>query len=426
MIWSKYNYIFNTQHGDFLYNSFTNNLMQVSPDFLEIVDLCKTGKYSQVSTDVIESLNKHHILVDDDLDLYEQIKAERLASRYNTKYLSLTIAPTTGCNFKCSYCYEAGVTANIVKDKTVSIEDIVAFVDSFKSIDFLRVTWYGGEPLLMSDYIESLSNKFKEMFADYNAYMITNGYLLDKSKAAKLKALNIKGLQITVDGLEATHNKRRPHKTNADSFQRIISNLDNLFNVYPEVLVSLRINVDKTNEYEYHKLYQFLKTKFGKYNVNIHPGYVTDEFSSEPNRCCFLYDEINDFVIRQYDDYSIPISLYPSSSFGECCARHMTSFVIGPRGELYKCWNDIGIVNREVGNVKDFSLSNKKAVRYLLTNDPLENENCKDCFCFPICNGGCPYNRIYHSDKQNKFCEAKKESIKAFLPRYVDYKINKI
>lgn len=237
MIWSKYNYIFETQYGYFLYNSFTNNLIRVSPEFLEIAELCKKGKYSQVPTETIALLNQHHILEIDDLDLYKQLKAERLASRFNTQYLSLTIAPTTGCNFKCTYCYEAGVTKNVVKNKTASIEDVISFVNSFKSTKYLRVTWYGGEPLLMFDYIETLSYKFKEMFANYSAYMITNGYLLDRNKAIKLKAFNIKGLQITIDGLEATHNKRRAHKVNTDSFQRIISNLDCLFKVYPEVYV---------------------------------------------------------------------------------------------------------------------------------------------------------------------------------------------
>lgn len=426
MIWSKYNYIFGTQHGDFLYNSYTNNLMRVSHDFLELAELCKKGKYPQVSTETIAFLNQHHILEDDDFDLYRQIKAERLASRYNTQYLSLTIAPTTACNFKCIYCYEAGVTTDTVKDKTTSIGDVISFVKSFKSSKYLRVTWYGGEPLLMFGYIESLSYKFKEMFANYSAYMITNGYLLDKSKVEKLRALNIKGLQITIDGLETTHNKRRPHKVNTDSFKRIISNLDYLFKIYPEVYISFRVNIDKTNEDEYHDIYNFLEDKFGKYNIKTHPGYVTDEFSSEPNHCCLLHDEINNFVIQQYDNYHIPISLYPSSSFGECCARHMTSFVIGPRGELYKCWNDIGIADKAIGNIKDFSLSDKNVVRYLLDNDPLESEECKYCFCFPICNGGCPYSRIYHPDKQKVFCNAKRESIKAFLPRYVDYKINLI
>ena len=118
-----------------------------------------------------------------------------------------------------------------------------------------------------------------EMFDNYEAFIITNGYLMNSEVVQAFKRYKVKGVQITIDGLEETHNQRRPHCTNKDSFQVIIKNLTTLFEEYPEVRVSLRVNVDKSNEDEYHELYHFLKDRFGDYHINIHPGYVTDDFS---------------------------------------------------------------------------------------------------------------------------------------------------
>lgn len=423
MYWSKYNIVFESPYGRFIYNTFTNNLMEMNASLISCIDKIISGDFSYLSEDDVLALKKNMILVDDDTNIYRSIKLQRLMSRLDTGYLTLTIAPTTACNFKCIYCYESGIAPLSAKAKLNLLEDTISFVKLFKNTKFLRVTWYGGEPLLQFEYIEKLSHRLMNMFENYNAHMITNAYLLDKAKSQKLKELKISAIQVTIDGLEKVHNERRPHKQNNDSFQRIVHNLDDLFSVYPEISIEFRVNVDKSNQSEYHRIYNYLKERYGKYSINIHPGYVTDDFSAESNGCCFEADEVNKFVLEQYDTHNIPISLYPRPIFGECSARHITSFVIGPEGELYKCWNDIGIKGKTTGTVKNVSLSHELLLKYLLENDPLSDANCERCFCFPICEGGCPYKRIYQKDSQERFCKAKREGIVENLKRHIDYKI---
>lgn len=422
MYWSKYNIVFKSHHGDFIYNTYTNNLMKIDTPLLSCLDKIKNGDLSCLTEEEVLTLKNNMILVENDANIYRSIKLQRSMSRLDTSYLTLTIAPTTACNFKCIYCYESGIAPLSTSAQPELLEETVAFVKLFKNTKYLRVTWYGGEPLLQFDYIEKLSHKLMSLIDNYQAHMVTNAYLLDKEKSQKLKELKISAIQVTIDGLEDVHNSRRPHKQHNDSFQRIIQNLDDLFTIYPEISMGFRINVDKSNESEYHRIYEYLKERYGKYNINIHPGYVTDEFSTETNNCCFEMDEVNKFILAQYDNHNIPISLYPRPLFGECSARHITSFVIGPKGELYKCWNDIGIKNKTIGTVKELSLSHELLLKYLLENDPLSNTDCENCFCFPICEGGCPYKRIYQKDSLNSFCNAKREGIVDKLKRYIDYK----
>lgn len=80
----------------------------------------------------------------------------------------------------------------------------------------------------------------------------------------------------------------------------------------------------------------------------------------------------------------------------------LNSFVIGPDGALYKCWNDIGYSERSIGNLeKGIKLTNK-FVEWL-SYDVVKDQECKDCSFFPVCYGGCAAykNKICSSVKWN-------------------------
>lgn len=48
-------------------------------------------------------------------------------------------------------------------------------------------------------------------------------------------------------------------------------------------------------------VYTISSKRYGKYSINIHSRYITDDFSVKPNSCCFDADEINKLVLEQYD-----------------------------------------------------------------------------------------------------------------------------
>lgn len=354
MKWSKYNILFASEKGLYLlYNSYTNNFMEISKDEFLILDKCRQGDFSLLDEDYVKFLSDEKILVDDDNHIYNLIKLQRTLARYDTSFLALTIAPTLNCNFKCVYCYEENVQCQAsMTEKTMS--NVFDFVKSFRNISGLRVTWYGGEPLLKFNVIEKLTDKFLNLFNHYEASMITNGYCLNESVVLKLKNLHISKLQITIDGLREVHNKRRLHKVKNDSFDKIISNLDYLFSQYKDVYVAFRINIDKNNQFEYERIYNFLNDKYGKYNIAIYPGYVTDEYSKVKKSSCMNCHEKVSFLASCFRKDNRQVSIYPKSEFGECGARHINSFVIGPEGELYKCWNDIGVKDKSFGFVDKY------------------------------------------------------------------------
>jgi len=280
---------------------------------------------------------------------------------------------------------------------------LIEFVKKFDDINRIRVTWYGGEPLLKLDRIRSLTEQIKLVVPDFSAYMITNGYLLTPNVIDELDNLHIESLQVTIDGLEETHNKRRPHVTEKDSFQKIIQNMEYFFSKYDDKSIALRVNIDSSNETEFSLLYKYLLAKFKGKKLYVHPGYITNIYSTgtcNSINCEFDREMKSKFMLEQFEKKGIQtLNFFPAISIGECCARHINSFVIGPEGEIYKCWNDIGVSNKEIGNIHSAEIINPTlATNYLTGADPLEDINCQGCFYSVICGGGCTYSRL-----KNKF-----------------------
>ena len=412
--WSKYNFLIELDNNKFLlYNSYTNNLMEVDHDDYKLLLQIKNGDFANIPDSFLQELSDNLILVENDDIIFQKIKLNRLHSRFQSNTLLLAITPTMACNFACPYCFEGGAKkGDLMSEDTIN--DIVTLVESYKNLQSIRIVWYGGEPLLGFDKMIEITKKIQELPIDnYDAFMITNGYLLDKNKISKLKELKITKIQITIDGLENTHNKRRPHKQNNDSFQKIISNLIELYK-YPEIVTNVRVNLDKNNANEFFELSDYLKTIIPQ--ISLYPAYITDYNNTCNSSFCLLdrTEQVN-FTIQNGDKYSFGNLYYPKTSISECSARITHSYVIGVNGELYKCWCDAGDNDKIVGNIKDGITNLDLYTKYMCDGDPLYDKNCVECSYFPICNGGCPYLKIKGGVD---VCTIQKDRLKDFFTLY--------
>lgn len=165
---------------------------------------------------LIEDLEKGQFLIDDEVNELDILRYKMLSSRFDTRHLSLTIAPTMNCNFDCIYCYEKNERQNETMSQEVQ-DKIVEFVkQQIKHVESVNIAWYGGEPLLAFDVVKDIServiNMCKEKNIMYSSSIVTNGYFLTKDISADLERLHINSAQITLDGTEDTHNKRCPLK----------------------------------------------------------------------------------------------------------------------------------------------------------------------------------------------------------------------
>ncbi|MFW5782214.1 MAG: radical SAM protein, partial [Candidatus Muiribacteriaceae bacterium] len=279
MKWSPYNHMFYSEkHGYLLYNIYSNTFFEFDrKTFSELEKIRESPDdhdYSN-SMSLLLQLQSAGILIKDETSPQLELNLNNTVNRFAPRNLALTIAPTRDCNFECPYCYEEDRPSIYMSDETV--EKTIRFIKKYRNFNRKNISWYGGEPLLCWDIIQRISDSLLGDDIDFSADIITNGYLLTPEKVRRLDELNIRLIQITLDGMEETHNTRRSPKDTKDSFERIIENMDYLIKNWKGRL-SIRINVDRENHEEYHKVYTMLRERYSEYKnrLNIYPGIVKD------------------------------------------------------------------------------------------------------------------------------------------------------
>jgi len=119
---------------------------------------------------------------------------------------------TERCNLRCRHCYQTGkktaeMSLSEMRDIATEVSGMIerwsetyglAFSSSF------NVT--GGEPFMRRDIfaiLEEIGNH------GFEIYLLTNGMLLDRDRARALSELEVKGVQVSIEGTEAVHDSIR-------------------------------------------------------------------------------------------------------------------------------------------------------------------------------------------------------------------------
>ncbi len=423
MVWSKYNYLYYSKVADayLLYSSLSNMLVKIEKDIYPVIqEISQAPSMIDKDDEQYKFLFDGKFIVDSNEIELNKIILRNLRTRFSNDSYMLTIAPTRQCNFACPYCYEKKRLTHKQMSQEV-INSIISFVDLNCKNKSLNVVWYGGEPTECVDIIEEMTEAFQKVTNKYSAYMITNGYNLDRLFPF-INELSLTGMQITLDGTKDTHNKTRILKSGGGSYDKIISNIKNLLKINNTIRITIRMNISKSNSEQYPILCSQINSLFGN-RVSIYPAFVHDYDNVIPNPSCFESGELKaDYLSNLYLKHKIyPHQLYPARSDKGCTCHQDNGFVIGPEGELYKCWHHLGMPEKVVGNITSDNIidNNDLLTTYMLDNDSLFDKKCRDCVLFPVCDGGC-------SDLKNlgqDYCVPAKYNLEKFLDlRYMRMK----
>ena len=194
---SYYNITIQENDGVLIYNGLTGAFAKLTLDEYE--------KYHSLNFDendrnLIENLKKGMFIIPKDFNELDYIKEKYEVLKYDARILGLVIAPTMKCNLACIYCYQNRSefdTYPIMSDKVQRA--LISFVKSLitdKDVRTLSVLWYGGEPLLGSPVIKTLTKEFLKITEEFNinyvASMVTNGTLITPKIAKELHNFEVK------------------------------------------------------------------------------------------------------------------------------------------------------------------------------------------------------------------------------------------
>lgn len=409
---SRYNFFYPYNKDEKKYiacNVLTSSLALIDEEHYKQYLAFSNEEIDIEDNEFVEDLKKGGFILDKDIDELEIIRHDMYKVKFDENQLALTIAPTLDCNFRCIYCYEKDVINKQRMTKEIADSIIELIRRKSKTLKSLNIDWYGGEPLLEIDMIEYLSNKIIKICDEnnivYQAGIVTNGYYLNEKNIEILQKARVIRIQITIDGDETVHNKRRPLLDGNPTFSTIINNLK--FIKKYKGLTYLRINVDNENAGDAIKVVDILENMDLVKVVIPYLGIVTNNNNSYIDNKCIKDKDYLD-IRKNFDSYIVDKGFFSSINDRQlphrincvCSANKANSMVINSDGEIYKCWEDIGNYDLSIGNIKDEISKNLVYLRYVMS-DPTMDPECSECKYLPICLSGCPSNR---GDKQKTRC----------------------
>lgn len=403
---SLYTHLFEDCGKHYLYNCETGLFAEIGRElYAKLVD----RDFAAIDRDTMRQLRKQKVVVREDelYTTYDEAKMRFHAQAYDPETLSLVLVPFSGCNFACPYCFEKNKEPHLMSDAT--IEHLVKFVNGHKRAKRLSLTWYGGEPLAAFPTIQKIHRRLTEgtQLPIVGHSIVTNGYLLDDAMLDFFAETRLDSLQITLDGTEERHNRTRFLKaTGEGTFQVILRHIDDAVRRLPDCRISIRVNINKDNEADFILLYRELGERYSGKKVHIYPGLIREDTTDACSLCYRSFKGEEVFPLyRRLDEAGAHVEFFPHTAKKGCMVHWLNAYIVGPRGEIYKCWNDVGDARKVVGYIHRRQLSNRALLaRYMNDVSAFADPACRSCSVFPICDGGCA-NYRYRNRFEGKHYE---------------------
>ncbi|MFH0727358.1 MAG: geopeptide radical SAM maturase [Pseudomonadota bacterium] len=343
-------------------------------------------------------LTKLGMLVSDRED--EKKTVRDMFGRLNARNsgLDVIVVLNLDCNFSCVYCYEGAPEGDRYMSAQTA-DRLIAFIQRKFAAGkkSLVLDFYGGEPLLSIGLIEHISKALKfftrSLDAEFSFTLVTNGSLFRRAVAERLVPLGLKSVKITLDGPSQLHNRYRPFKSGAGSFDSIVKNIKETCDI---VKIGIGGNYDETSWPGFPSLLDFLEANgltpdilyMVKFDPIFRPVNQKHLLAKYHGGCASGHEpwilEAEGVLRREIlrRGYFTP-RVRPIL----CAIENKSSYVVNFDGRLYKCPAFAGHEEFAIGDV-DGEQENYEQ-RYRVNH--WKNEVCLDCVYLPLCFGGCRY-----------------------------------
>lgn len=320
--------------------------------------------------------------------------------------VQLFFVPRYDCNFGCSYCFQD----QYAQDGIVPTREIAdAFFDHIRTAFAGRrsyVTLFGGEPLLNGSAYRAFMEYFLDKLNEENLELavVTNGYNLP-DWIESLSRVRIREIQITLDGMQKSHDSRRPLKGGGGTFSQVVAGIDAcIAQGFP---VNLRMVVDRENVHDLPALARFaiergwtkaagFKTQLGR-NYELHHCqtgtqalYTRLDMYEDLYRMVQEHPQVLEFhkplfsISRfLFENGELPRPLF------DACSGTKTEWAFDGAGKIYACTATVGKRGEELGTFWPAISLDKTEISCWQQRDITTIEKCTSCPSALACGGGC-------------------------------------
>lgn len=124
--------------------------------------------------------------------------------------------------------------------------------------------------------------------------------------------------------------------------------------------------------------------------------------------------ETFEFIYKLRKERILDEQIFPCLQFHKGCSATMAnSYIVGPKGEIYKCWNDVGNDEKIIGYIHEEKMTNPTLFyRYTMGSKIYEDAECLNCHLLPICAGKCVFYQLKNKYENGNYilCECMQKS----------------
>ena len=401
--WSQFVFQVNSGNDIILYNTYNGSIIVLNKEIHESIS------NGSVFLEEVNGLIEQGMLIDRKYDEEHEYLETLKDDIDNDSLLNLVIAPTFSCNFSCAYCFESGIESHSFQEKDIIIIEsyLQKYLKIHRKINQASISVFGGEPTVAWNFVEKcipkIINIFKREGITYYVRITSNGYLLSDEKCRFLSKFNWKSAEITIDGPQLIHNKRRMLKNGDGSFSVIMKNLLNILDHRYLDHIDLRINIDRENYQHIPEFLKELSLYYSPDNFQISLGRLTDTVSStnahKHNAPILLdsgsWEDVFLELYKQLEKFGFSTPEFYSLD-GYCLAKEKYGLIICPDKNIYRC---LSMVGREE-YADDYLYNPCFQPKALLDFDIIKKCLSEKCPFVPNCLGGCYFEGMLKTGKK--------------------------
>lgn len=329
-------------------------------------------------------------------DWVDFLRKKRIENASHQGINSYVIMTTLDCNARCFYCYEKGIPhISMTEKNAIATSEYI----QRHSTNKVKLTWFGGEPLLNTVIIDLICQKLNDFGISYFSHIITNGLLITKDIVDKaINVWKLKRVQITLDGTEQVYLRTKAYiNSQGNEFQTVLDNIEVLLN--SKIAVNIRLNQDAYNTEDLLVLLDLLHNRFG-----------SNPYLTIYNRLLFNFK--GDYTQKQIDCYYKLKSKLNAWGYlkgykslngiinHQCMADSNHALVITPSGLIGKC--EHFTKEKMIGSI--FTEGFDPLVLQMWDERYNRQKECNSCPLYPTCIRikMCPNQKKYCSDFYRK------------------------
>jgi len=311
------------------------------------------------------------------------LSSQKKVSEAITAY---TIFTTTDCNARCFYCFERGRSRVPMRKETAL--KTVEYIKTHCGGETVRLMWFGGEPLLNHEAIDTICTGLRQAGVKFTSTMTTNGYLFDAELVQKAAAeWNLKRVQITLDGTEEIYNRVKAYvHCEGSAYRRVLENVKHLLD--NSVKVAIRLNLDLYNAENLLVLVDELAREFeGSKGLSVYAHHIFESEQPLAER----HDETGwirrheamDRLRRRIEAHglSLKTGIRKKPKQNRCMADSGSAVTILPTGDIGLC--ESCSENEFIGHLDWEEVDADMAASW---REPVPEEAaCQTCFYYPDC-----------------------------------------